>query len=253
MDIITAGILGIVEGLTEFLPVSSTGHLIIVNQWLSFSPEFTKTFDVVIQLGAILAVLIYFRSRLRPPFGIWKKAIVAVIPALILGALFGGMIQTALFSPAVVAWALIIGGIVILAVERRPKPPAIIEADSVSYKKAVFVGLIQCLALIPGTSRSAASVVGGRLLGMSREVAAEFSFFLAVPTMLAASGYSLLKGGMHMTGHEAFLLAVGFVVSFLVAWAVIGAFMRYIKTRDFRVFGWYRIALGVIVLIFLAR
>ncbi|HVU06767.1 MAG TPA: undecaprenyl-diphosphate phosphatase [Candidatus Paceibacterota bacterium] len=253
MDFITAIILGIVEGVTEFLPISSTGHLVIVNQWLSFSPDFTKMFDVIIQLGAILAVLAHFRSKLRPPFVIWKKAIVAVIPALVLGALFGSAIEAALFNPDVVAGALIIGGAILVLVEKRTLAPTITEAGAVGYKKALYIGLAQCLALIPGTSRSAASVIGARLLGMSRPAAAEFSFFLAVPTMLAASGYSLLKHGIHMTGHEAALLVTGFVVSFVVAWAVIGAFMRFIQTRSFASFGWYRIVLGAIVLLFLAR
>lgn len=263
MEFITAIVLGIVEGVTEFLPISSTGHLIIVNQWLSFTPQFTATFDVVIQLGAILAVVVFFWPKLWS-FNLWKKVAVAVLPVLVIGALAGKAIQQALFNPIVVACALIIGGLVMLwiekRVERRQKTkmaeettPAtgLVTLSTVSYKTAIIIGLVQCLALIPGTSRSMVTIVAALLLGMTRPQAAEFSFFLALPTMLAATGYSFLKDHAAISSHELVLLAIGFVAAFLAAWAVIRIFMKYIETHNFKVFGYYRIVLGILVLWFL--
>lgn len=264
IDIVNASILGIIEGITEFLPISSTGHLIIINHWISFEPELTKMFDVVIQLGAILAVVVYFWDRLWPfqsdkqkqsaSIGVWKKTLVAVVPALVIGKLFGDIIERKLFNPAVVACALIVGGLFLIIVERRKHTETLKTVTSVgemSYKTAVCIGLVQCLAMIPGTSRAAATIIGGMFLGASRTVATEFSFFLAIPTMAAASGYTLLKHYSLLNAADTGILATGFIVSFLVAWAVIALFMRYIKQHDFVVFGWYRITLGVLVLIFI--
>ncbi|HZK86181.1 MAG TPA: undecaprenyl-diphosphate phosphatase [Desulfosporosinus sp.] len=262
-DFLSALILGIVEGITEFLPISSTGHLIIVNQFVGFNEQFANMFNVVIQLGAILSVVVYFRKRLIPSghnsittnhkiFDLWKKALVAVIPALVIGALVGDYIEERLFNTTVVALALIVGGIILLYIENRRPLNRIISVEHLTYKTALLIGLIQCLAMIPGTSRSAATIIGAMLLGASRVVAAEFSFFLAIPTMAAASGYTLLKSGTLLTSHEYLIVACGFIVSFFVAWLVIAGLMNYISKRDFKPFGYYRIVLGIIVLAYFA-
>ncbi len=258
-DFISALILGIVEGITEFLPISSTGHLIIVNQFVGFNEQFTKMFDVVIQLGAILSVVVYFWKRLIPSshnkssknhkiFDLWKKTIVGVIPALAIGALVGDYIEKRLFNTTVVAIALIVGGIILLYIENRKPLNRITSVDHLTYKTALLIGLIQCLAMIPGTSRSAATIIGAMLLGASRVVAAEFSFYLAIPTMLAASAYTLLKNGMFLTSHELLVVACGFLVSFIVAWIVIAGFMNYVSKRNFKPFAYYRIVFGIFVL-----
>lgn len=261
-DIIKAIILGIVEGLTEFLPVSSTGHLIIVNEFVDFTGSFAKMFDIVIQLGAILSVIVYFWHKLFPfgssktalekseTWNIWKKTIVGVLPALIFGATLGKHIEEYLFNPITVALALLIGGIALIILERRKTQGHINSISSLSYKTAFFIGLIQCLAMIPGTSRSAATIIGAMLLGASRVVAAEFSFFLAIPTMFAASAYSLLKTGLSLNLAQFQVLIVGFIVSFLVAWLVIAGFMKFITKRNFKPFGYYRILLGALILIY---
>lgn len=254
-------ILGIVEGLTEFLPISSTGHLILMNQFISLDENLAEVFNIVIQLGAILSVVIYFRKKLFP-FGtlktnlekkatwdIWKKTIVGVIPALFFGALFDDHIKELLFNPITVSIALVLGGVILIAIEKKNTPGRIQSIGMLSYKTAFFIGLIQCLAMIPGTSRSASTIIGAMLLGASRVVAAEFSFFLAIPTMAAASGYSLLKAYDMLSFSQLQVIAVGFIVSFLVAWAVIAGFMSYISKKDFKPFGYYRIILGCIVLL----
>jgi undecaprenyl-diphosphatase len=255
-------IMGIVEGITEFLPISSTGHLILLNQFLELPEDFEVMFDVVIQLGAILSVVVYFRKRLLPlrrdtdeapwrhALDLWKRIAVGVIPALLIGAILGEFIETHLFNPHIVAGALVIGGIILVAIEHRKSPAVISDVADVTYGLALAIGFIQCLAMIPGTSRSAATIIGALLLGCSRVVAAEFSFFLAIPTMAAASGYQLLKTGIHISAQEWLVLMVGFITSFLVAWAVIAFLMSYIRRRDFRVFGHYRIALGSLVLLY---
>jgi len=258
-DYFSALILGIVEGITEFLPISSTGHLIIVNQFVGFTEQFANMFNVVIQLGAILSVVVYFRKRLIPSgnnkssenqriYHLWKKTIIGVIPALAIGALAGDYIEERLFNTTVVALALIVGGIILLYIENRKPLNRITSVDHLTYKTALLIGLIQCLAMIPGTSRSAATIIGAMLLGASRVVAAEFSFFLAIPTMAAASGYTLLKSGTLLTGHEFLVVACGFGVSFVVAWLVIAGLMNYISKRDFKPFAYYRIVFGLFVL-----
>lgn len=263
-DLLKALILGIVEGITEFLPVSSTGHLILVNQFISFSESFTKQFDIIIQLGAILAVVVVFRNRLLPlqggeknssraqVFDLWKKTIIGVFPALVVGALFHKKIEELLFNPTTVSIALVVGGIVLIFMEQRKPKETIHSVASIDYKTAFFIGLIQCLAMIPGTSRSAATIIGAMMLGCSRVAAVEFSFFLAIPTMIAASGYSLLKAGFAMSSSEMIILAVGFAVSFSVAWFVITGFMNFISKRDFKPFGYYRILLGGVILLYFA-
>jgi undecaprenyl-diphosphatase len=262
IEIIKAIILGVVEGLTEFLPISSTGHLILINEWVSFSATFTKVFDVVIQLGAILAVIVYFWPKLWPfgknvtetdkkrIFTIWWKTIVGVIPALVIGAALGSWIESKLFNPWVVAGALIVGGLIIIFVERKQIAVKFASVADMPWSIVIYIGLRQCLAMIPGTSRAAATIIGALLLGISRVVAVEFSFFLAIPTMIAASSYSLLKHGAAMSGGELVLLAIGFVTSFAVALFVIRFFVKYIKVHDFKAFGYYRIVLGVLVVIY---
>lgn len=265
-DILKAMILGIVEGLTEFLPISSTGHLILVNQWVAFSEQFTNMFNVVIQLGAILAVVIIFRRKLifwgsgvdskqrDKIIGLWLKTIIGIIPAIIVALLFQDFLEEKLYNPFTVAVALVGWGVILIAIEGRKKTAKIKSVEDITLRTAFIIGIIQCIAVIPGTSRSAATIIGAMLLGASRVVAAEFSFFLAVPTMAAASGYYLLKSGLAMTPHEMVTLAIGFVVSFLVALVVIKGLMKYISNRDFKPFGYYRIVLGILLLIyFLAR
>jgi undecaprenyl-diphosphatase len=248
-DILVSIILGIVEGITEFLPVSSTGHLIILSDFLAFKGDFADTFNIFIQLGAILSVIVYFRKRLfgKGAIDLWKKAALGVIPAIIIGATIGSYLESVLFDPIVVASALLVGGIILITIELRKRHASTHSISTLTYKTAFYIGLIQCLAFIPGTSRSAATIIGAMLLGASRVLAAEYSFFLAIPTLSLASGYSLLKAPV-MSSHEIMLLSIGFIVSFIVALAVIAGFMKYISTRDFKPFGYYRIALGIAVL-----
>ena len=257
--IIKAIILGIIEGLTEFLPVSSTGHLIIANKYLSFQGEFANVFNIVIQAGAILAVIIYFRDKVFPKFdskenltsyfGLWSKVLVGIIPAGILGVLFDDKIEELLFHPLPVAITLIVGAGLIIIAENFDKKAIVNSEYSISYKQAIFIGIFQCLALIPGMSRSASTIVGGLFNGLSRAVAAEFSFFLAIPTLLGAALIKLLKAGFAFSSFEWILLFVGTLVSFIVAYFVIALFMSYIKKRDLKPFAYYRIILGVLVVI----
>ena len=260
-DLFKAIALSIVEGATEFLPVSSTGHLIILNRWISFHEPFTFLFDIIIQLGAIFAVVVYFWHRLWP-FGkdveqnkknwtTWCKTLIAVLPSLVLGASLKKTIEAHLFNPLTVAIALIVGGGVLILIERTMRRERVTSLADLSYSTAFSIGLIQCLALIPGTSRSAATVIGAILLGVSRAAAVEFSFFLAIPTMVAASGYSLLKHGLSFSSSEVILLITGFVVSFVVALGVIKFLMKYIQQHTFAGFGWYRVVLGIIVMLIL--
>jgi len=260
LDAIKAIVLGIVEGFTEFLPISSTGHLILVNQFISFDKAFTTLFDIVIQLGAILAVVVFFWKRLWPftkdkiknkeILNIWYKTIVGVLPAVVLGALFANIIEKKLFNPWVVAIALLIGGLIILIIEKRKKTPTITSINKLSYKTAFFIGLVQCLSMIPGTSRSASTIIGAMIFGASRIVATEFSFFLAIPTMIAASTYSLLKYHALLNIDQIFILSIGFIVSFIVALAVIKFFINYVQKNNFKIFGYYRIILGAIIILF---
>ena len=259
-DFIKAVTLGIVEGLTEFLPISSTGHLILVNEWINFDPTFTNAFNVIIQLGAILAVVVLFFSRLWPfnkegeekkrVYDIWVKAVVAVVPALVLGFLLGDFIEQKLFNPWVVAIALIIGGLILIYIERKQNNFKFLSVSDFPFKMALFIGLIQCIAMIPGTSRAASTIIGAMLLGASRVAAVEFSFFLAIPTMIAASGYSLVKHGFEMSGSELMILAAGFVTAFIVSLTIIKFFIKYIQTHNFIPFGYYRIVLGVLVILY---
>ncbi len=261
---IKAIILGILEGLTEFLPVSSTGHLILLKDLLAFDGQFSNIFSVVIQMGAILSVVVYFFKDLVPKstgkqdiadfFGLWSKVIVGIIPAALIGIPFEDLIDRYLFNTLTVAIALIAGAIWILLIDKEtPSISDRVETiKTLSYKQAFSIGLFQCLALIPGMSRSAMTIIGGLIVGASRKVAAEFSFFMAIPVLGGAGLIKLIKYGLNFTAEQWQLLAVGTAVSFVVAYLVIAAFMSYIKKHTFRPFAYYRIVLGVVVLIFWA-
>ncbi len=262
MDIallIKAAIMGVVEGLTEFLPISSTGHLILTGALLGFDDDKAKVFDIAIQTGAILAVVLVYWQRIRDTllnlasgrqaqrFAI--NVVVGFLPAGVLGFLVYKAIKSYLFNPGVVAGAFIVGGLIILWVEKVAKPqPRIHSVDDMTPWDALKVGLVQCLGMIPGTSRSGATIIGGMLLGLSRQVAAEFSFFLAIPTLVGAGVYSLYKERALLSMADVPLFAVGFVVSFISAWLCIRWLLRFIATHSFVGFAWYRIAFGLVVL-----
>jgi undecaprenyl-diphosphatase len=257
-------ILGVVEGLTEFLPVSSTGHLIVAGSLLNFTDGHAKTFDVVIQLGAILAVCWEFRRRIgsvvsglpsRPDARRFTlNVIIATIPAIVLGLLFEKSIKAALFSPVPVAFALVAGGVVILWAESRQRargePAARVQrVDDLSALDALKVGLAQCFALIPGMSRSGSTIIGGMLFGLDRRVATEFSFFLAIPIIFGATGYELYKDWHVLSVDALGTFAVGFVAAFVSAFACVRWLLRYIAAHDFTAFAWYRIGFGLLILL----
>ena len=264
-----SALLGIVQGLTEFLPVSSTGHLVLVGKFLEIAPEestFCAMFNIVVQLSSILAVVIYFRKELLPAaffkeeqcrkdtLALYYRTAAAVLPALGIGYLIKDYVEEWQKNPYIVAAALFIGGIILIFIEKLMKREKVIEKIThLPYIKAVGVGFFQCIAMIPGVSRSAATIIGGLALGASRPLAAEFSFFLAIPTMAAASGYALLKHGGNLSLKEWIATGIGFVVSFLVSWGVIAWLMNFIRRRTFQVFGYYRIILAVIVVIYFLR
>ena len=254
-----AVILGIVEGLTEFLPVSSTGHLIIAGQLLGFSDEKAKVFEIVIQSGAMLAVVWEYRARFtglllglqrdRAARRLAVNLAVAFLPAALLGLAFAGLIKRHLFHAVPVAAAFIVGGLIILWVERRPRPSRVASVDEMTWLDALKVGLAQCVALIPGTSRSGATIIGGMLFGLSRRAATEFSFFLAVPTLVAAGIYDLYKHRALLEASDLGVFGVGFGVSFVAAFLCVRWLLRYITSHDFTPFAWYRIAFGAVVLL----
>lgn len=264
--------LGIVEGITEWLPISSTGHMLLVDEFISLtaSEEFKEMFFVVIQLGAILAVVLLFWNKMWPfdfskntekegvikkdIFSMWFKVVVACIPGAVVTLLFDDYIEAHLHTPTVIAIALIFYGFAFIIIEARNKAKtARVEAlQDITYKTAFIIGLFQVLSIIPGTSRSGATIIGALLIGVSRVAAAEFTFFLAVPVMLGLSLIKVIKFGFSFTGSELVILSVGVIVAFLVSLFVIKFLMGYIKKHDFKVFGWYRIALGVIVLFYFA-
>jgi len=255
MDIIQSVIIAIVEGLTEFIPISSTGHMIITEKLLGVKEdEFVKVFTVAIQLGAILAVVALYWKKFFD-FSNWKfylKLLVGVIPAIILGLLFSKQIDNLLDSTTTVAVALLLGGIVLIFVDKFFTDSEIQSEKEISVKKSFIIGLWQCLAMIPGVSRSAASIIGGMQQKLSRSAAAEFSFFLAVPTMLAATGYKLLKyytesGGFSVP--EIKMLAIGNIVAFVVAIIAIKFFIEFLKKHGFKIWGYYRVVLGIVLLI----
>jgi len=256
--ILKAVILGIIEGLTEFLPISSTGHLILANEYLAFTGAFANLFSIVIQSGAILAVILFFRKKIFPEdlsrtslekfWRLWSRVLVGIIPAGIFGILFEERIEALFFNGTAVALALIVGGVVIIVMEKVTLEEAVADELEMTYSQALKVGFFQTLALFPGVSRSAATIIGGRSLGFTRKVAAEFSFFLAIPTLLGAGLIKLIKTQVSLQKEEILILLVGTLVSFVVAYGVIAAFMAYIKKRDFKIFAYYRIILGLLVL-----
>lgn len=252
MDYLQAFILAVIEGLTEFLPVSSTGHMIIASSFMGIASDpFVKLFTIVIQLGAILSVIVLYFKRFFQSINFYLKLLVAFIPAAVFGFLLSDKIDQMLESPLTVAISLVVGGIILLFVDKWFNSPTIHEEKEISYFTAFKIGLFQCLAMIPGTSRSGASIVGGMSLKLSRKVAAEFSFFLAVPTMFAATAKKLLdfyKEGHTISTEQVQILAVGNVVAFVVALLAIKSFIGYLNKNGFKVFGWYRIAAGLIII-----
>jgi undecaprenyl-diphosphatase len=258
-ELLKAVVLGLVEGVTEFIPVSSTGHLIVVSDWLGMADERGKTFDIFIQLGAILAIVWIYRKRLlytaaearHDPVSrrFLLNLFIAFLPAAVVGFLAHGWIKDKLFNAGVVAGAMIVGGVVILLIEWWRPPERVAEIGSVAPTTALGIGLAQVLSLIPGTSRSGATIMGGYVLGLSRTAATEFSFFLAIPVMLAATLYDLLKSWHVLSTADIPVFAVGFVVSFLSAVVIVRGFLAYVSRHSFAVFAWYRIAFGVVLLV----
>jgi undecaprenyl-diphosphatase len=256
MSVFHAIILGIVEGLTEFLPVSSTGHLILASELFRIpETEFLKSFEVIIQLGAILAVVVLYWKKLFLEWEVMKRIAVAIVPALGVGYLFYSSIRRMLGSETVVLWSLLIGGIIIILIEyfRKEKEGVVGEVANMSYKTAFFVGLFQAVSVIPGVSRAGATIMGGLLLGVKRTVIVEFSFLLAVPTMVAATGYDLLKNGAAFSSDDLGLLVVGLITSFVVAIVAIRFFLRFVSTHTFIAFGVYRIFVAIIFSLFVLR
>lgn len=287
-DILKVLILSVVEGITEFLPISSTGHLIIVNDFVQLSPEaFSNAFSVIIQLGAILSVVVIYFTKLNPftlkkipphripkrykelnvqsriyfllknydrkTIDLWKKVLVGMIPAAVFGFLLDDWIDAHLFNSSVVAAMLIVWGIALIIVESKNRGEKNYTFETVydlDYKTAFLIGLFQCLAMVPGTSRSASTIIGAMLLGASRLSAADFSFFLAIPTMLGATVLKVVKNSAAFSGTQWLLILLGAVVSFLVALIVIRKFLGYIQKHDFKVFGFYRILLGIVVILY---
>lgn len=270
-DLIRSAIYGVIEGITEWLPISSTGHMILAEQVLKFSfdEEFMSMFRVVIQLGAILAVVVLYFKKLWPfcadngrdsgfskhlrwpVVRLWCKIIVSCLPAAVLGFLLDDWLDAHLYNSVVVAIMLIVYGIAFILIERRPRVPSTTKLSRITYKQALIVGAWQVLAMIPGTSRSGSTIVGGLLCGMSRPCASQFTFFLAIPVMAGASGLKVVKyilGGSSFTMAEVLALIVGCLVAFLVSMAAIRFLMSYVKKHTFTAFGWYRIALGIVVL-----
>lgn len=262
IEILKAVLLGIVQGITEWLPISSTGHMILVDEFLqmNFSDVFVNTFLVVIQFGSILAVLTIYFNKLNPfspsksldekkdTMSLWFKVIVAIIPSGIVGILFEDKIDQLFYNPVVVALALIIYGVIMIFIEDGKKKSKVKDFSSMSYKLAFTIGVFQCLALIPGTSRSGSTIIGAMLFGTSRYIATEFSFFMAVPTMLGASAVKLIKSGLGFSGFEWSVIFIGSLVAYLVSIFAIKFLMDYIRKHDFKAFGYYRIALGFLVL-----
>ena len=271
-EIIKAVIFGVVEGVTEWLPVSSTGHMIVLQSFmpLTVSPGFWKIFEVVIQLGAIMAVVLLFWKKLWPfkadkgrtfvklgTIRLWIKIVVACLPAAIVGVIFDDFIDEHFYKPEMVAAALIVVGIMFIYVESKlnfTNKAAVVKLSEITYKEAFFIGIFQLLAAIfPGTSRSGATIIGGLMLGLSRKVAAEFTFFLAIPVMFGASLLKIVKylisGGVAFTGVEVAILVIGTITAFAVSIVVIGGLMNYIRKKDFKPFGWYRIIVGIAIVI----
>ena len=266
MDIallIKAAIMGVVEGLTEFLPISSTGHLILAGSLLGFHDDKAKVFEIAIQTGAIFAVILVYWQKIRDTLVALPSSkqaqqfavnvFIGFVPAVLLGLLFGKAIKEHLFTPVVVATTFIVGGFIILWAERRqasnPQTVRVADVDSMTMLDALKVGLVQCLAMVPGTSRSGATIIGGMLLGLSRKAATDFSFFLAIPTLIGAGVYSLYKERALLSVADAPMFAVGLVFSFISAWLCVRWLLKFISTHSFVGFAYYRIAFGLVVLL----
>lgn len=253
-----AFIMGIVEGLTEFLPISSTGHLIIVGNLINFKGKFQTMFEIVIQLGAILAVVYYYRKKigkslknLKPGewgYNLWYKIVIAFIPSALIGVLLNNYIEKYLFSPFTVAIAMIVGAFMLLIVEWAFSNYKIDNIDEIDTKRSFLIGIAQCFSLFPGMSRSASTIMGGMIAGLSTRAAAEFSFFLAIPTMIAATGFSLVKNIAAMTTTEWEALTVGFIMSFIVALIVVDRFLTYLGKHSLRAFAYYRLIVGILMI-----
>ena len=254
-----AAVMGVVEGLTEFLPISSTGHLILAGALLGFDDDKAKVFDIAIQTGAIFAVILVYWEKIRSTLKALRYQVeaqrfvlnvfIGFLPAVVLGLLFGKLIKAHLFTPWVVATTFIVGGFIILWAERRPASSVRIRAvEDMRGRDALMVGLVQCLAMVPGTSRSGATIIGGMLLGLSRKAATDFSFFLASPTLIGAGVYSLYKERALLSMEDIPLFATGLVVSFISAWICVRWLLKYIASHSFEIFAWYRIAFGLVVL-----
>lgn len=262
IEILKAILLGIVQGITEWLPISSTGHMILVDEFISlnFSDVFVNTFLVVIQFGSILAVVTLYFNKLNPfttkktlnqkkdTISLWIKVIIAIIPSGIVGVLFEDKIDKLFFNPITVAIALIVYGVIMIFIEGGKKSSKVKDFKSITYQLAFAIGIFQCLALIPGTSRSGSTIIGAILLGTSRYIATEFSFFMAVPTMLGASALKLLKAGFNFSSFEWLVLGVGSLIAYIVSIFAIKFLLDYIRKNDFKSFGYYRIVLGMLVL-----
>ena len=248
MTILQSVIIAIIEGITEFLPISSTGHMILASSLMHIQEEeFVKTFEISIQLGAIMAIVLMYAKRFLQGFSIYVKLGIAFIPTAIVGFLAYSFIKTYLFNPIIVALSLIIGGIVLILIDKFivNKKSETDVLENISYKNAFLIGLIQCVSMIPGVSRAAATIVGGVFNGLDKKQATEFSFLLAVPTMIAASGYDLLKTPVNFSGHEILLLALGFIIAMLTAWIAVKIFLKLVENYGFKYFGYYRIGIGV--------
>lgn len=268
IEILKIIFLGIVEGITEWLPISSTGHMLLVDEFISmnFPESFKEMFFVVIQLGAIIAVVVMFWNKMWPfqfkdktqpkvkmdTINMWLKVVVACIPSAVLGLLFDDLLEKYFGNAVTIAIMLIVYGVAFILVENwnKKRTPKVSSLNDISYQTAFIIGLFQVLSMIPGTSRSGATIVGALLIGVSRTAAAEFTFFLAVPTMVGASALKLIKFGFNFTVEELIALALGMVVAFVVSLLCIKWLMSFIKKHNFKVFGWYRIALGIIVLLY---
>jgi undecaprenyl-diphosphatase len=260
VDFFKAALLGIVEGLTEFIPVSSTAHLLLTSQLVDFTTIKNNLFEIVIQLGAILAICVIYRGKIFDLLIHFKEKsqqkfilnlALAFLPAALIGLAFHGLIKAFLFNNLTIALALIFGGIVMILVERKPRSSTVEELDNITPLTAFYVGLFQCLAMIPGVSRSGATIIGGLILGLNRKIAAEFSFFLAIPTIAAASIYDLYKSSIDLTNTDLEIIFVGLLASFLSALFVVKWFINFVSKNNFVPFGFYRIVVGILVLIFL--
>ncbi len=269
LEILKVIFLGIVEGITEWLPISSTGHMLLVDEFITLNAvddEFKEMFFILIQLGAIFAVILLFWKKMWPfqfkdkskpvilkdTFSIWFKVVVACIPGAVVTILFDDYVEAHFQTPAVIAAALIIYGIAFIVIEKwnKTKTPKVATLADITYKTAFLIGLFQVLSIVPGTSRSGATIIGALLIGVSRVAAAEFTFFLAVPVMLGMSALKLLKFGFDFTGTEIAVLVLGMATAFVVSVLVIKFLMSYIKKKDFTVFGWYRIVLGAVIILY---